>query len=180
MQFIVDTKGLLQLINNAFKKTDFIKARNKEWLLDRQDVVFILRFRTSLWEKQFYLDFGCIYKELNPKPSLKDYTIDDSHISHTIYNVLLFLKKSSGLVEKLFSYAGPDEQTKDNIDDLFSILEQEVLPFIVKFGDYHYMIQNFQKNIAFKPFFIYFESIEFYLEYFRKKSQTSGNTDTNK
>lgn len=166
----MENKEVLKHIESSFKELGCIKAQKKSWVLEMPEIAIVLKARTSSWSKDFYIDLGIIFKRLYPNKELKTTNIDECHIGHELVSILqLQFKEGQGDVEKLFSYGPPETEVLGNISTLIGLIRNKVVPYFDKFNDYKYLSDNFEKNIAFKPFFVYFELPEFYVDFFKKQ-----------
>jgi hypothetical protein len=69
-------------------------------------------------------------------------------------------------LENIFSFNIPDHKVLANIDTIFNLFSDKAIPYLEKFNDYNYLADNFQKDIAFKPFFVYYYKPDFYMNFF--------------
>lgn len=165
----MERKELIKIINNSFKELGYTKSKNETWCLQMQEIIIVFKIRTSSWSKHFYIDLGVVFRKLYKNKELKTITIGDSHIGHQLYNFFLVLGESQKHLEKLFSYDFTEPETLNNIQAIFSLFNRKGIAYFQKFNDYKYLAENFKEKIAFKPFFVYFELSEFYIDFFEKQ-----------
>lgn len=165
----METKEVVKVFNSTFKEQGYTKAPKDTWVLQMPVTFILFRIRTSAWSKLFYLDMGVIFKGLSQNQDMKNMKIENVHIGHSLYNLFLEFGESQEYLEKLFSYDSSGVETLDNIVTIFELLKSKAMPYFERLNDYKFLAENFQDSIAFKPFFVYFESPEYYVDFFKRQ-----------
>ena len=168
----METKEVVKLLDSTFKAQGYIKAPQNTWVLQMPETFIVFKVRTSAWSKLFYIDLGVVFKGLAQNQEMKKMKIEDVHIGHSLYNLFLTLGESQEYLEKLFSFDLSETEALDNITAIWGLLKSKAMPYFEKLNDYKFLVENFKENIAFNPFNVYFESPEYYVDFFERKLKT--------
>jgi hypothetical protein len=167
----MESKEVIKALNNTFKEHGYIKAPKDSWVLQTSETFIVFKIRTSAWSKIFYIDLGVIFKGLSQNQDMKTMKIEDVHVGHSLYNLFLEFGESQEYLERLFSFDLSEAETLNNIGTIFGLLKSKAMPYLEKFNDYKFLAENFLDKIAFKPFFVYFDAPDYYVNFFKKQTK---------
>ena len=164
----MDKKEVLKLISQRFKELEFAK-KGRVFFIELQHITITFDISFSQWSRTYKLGIGIWYKELKDERS--EMLANSCHLGHDLKNVLMKLDEKLVKIEPLFDFDNSDfEKVESQIDKVFSLISEKVLPYLNKFDDYVYMDKHFEEDIALRPFFIYFHGIDFYTKFFKKQA----------
>ncbi len=140
---------VLGLLTSFFKKNGF-KKRGNVWYSSNSSILLLCEYQGSRIMNGFYLNFGLYFPEIDDSKKIpKSY---DWHFSGRYSR---FLHSGEGeFNDKAFSFDSSESVFDDVLDEMFSNIEEVILPCLREMQDYRFFVDNFPEEFDFSKMWI--------------------------
>jgi hypothetical protein len=147
------------------------KATETNWILSMPEIMVISYVVFYPDVSRFDIELGVLFNQLYDDRSWRKSRRGHEHMKTTLYTLLQTMGEPQKELDEVFYYSPLEKDEIEmnwNIGAVCRLYDKKVLPYFAKLNDYNFLIKNFEKKIAGKPFEVKFYPPDFYTAYFKK------------
>jgi hypothetical protein len=167
----MDRKEFIEEMYPSMAGLGYKKATETNWILPMPEIMIISYVVFNSDGSRFDIELGILFNQLYDDRSWRKCRRGHEHLKTTLYTLLQAMEEPQQELDEVFSYSPLEKDETNmnwNIGAVCRLYEKKVLPYLAKLNDYNFLIENFEKNIAFKPFEVKCYPPDFYTAYFKK------------
>jgi hypothetical protein len=177
----MDRREFIEEFYPSMAGLGYKKATETNWTLHMPEIMVISYVTIYSDVPKFDIELGIAFNQVHGDMSWKKYRHSSANIKTTLYTLLQTLGEPKEELDKVFYYSPLEKDEINmhwNIGAVCRLYKEKALPYLEKFNDYKFLIKNFEKKIAWKPFEVKFYAPEYYTDFFKKNFRHRKNVVT--